>query len=260
MIDIADPYQAGDSLWHRADPRAKLLVVVGFILSLSLIPIGRWAGVALLAGLLTAGIFSARLDLRWLLRRSLLALPFVLAALPLPLTTPGQPLATVPLLGWPISLEGTLRLLTILVKSWLSVQAALLLVATTPFYEILWGLRGLQMPRLLVAVVALMYRYLFVLADEAARLVRARASRAALLPGRRRPGLLWQARSAGNMVGALFVRALERSERVYAAMLSRGYTGELRVLDPPAWRPADAWLLLGALFALAGAILLGRLG
>jgi cobalt/nickel transport system permease protein len=253
-IHLAEPYHAGTSPWHRANAKAKLLIVVAFILTLSLLPAGSWDGLALAAGLLWIAIFSAGLRAGWLFKRSLWALPFLLAALPLPFTTPGQPLFA----DWPISYEGTLRLLTILMRSWLSVQAALLLVATTPFYEILWGLHGLRVPRLLVSVVALMYRYLFVLADEAGRLLRARSARAALLPGRRPPGLLWQARVAGNMVGVLFVRAIERSERVYAAMLARGYQGELRIAEPPAWLPADTRLLLLAATSLALILLVGK--
>ena len=253
-IHLAEPYLAGDSLWRRANPKAKLLIVVAFILALSLSPAGAWLSLGLAAMLLWAAALSAGVRAGWLLKRSLLALPFLLAALPLPFTTPGRPLCA----GWPISYEGTLRLLTILIRSWLSVQAALLLIATTPFYEILWGLRGLRVPRLLVSVVALMYRYLFVLGDEAGRLLRARAARAASLPGRRPPGILWQARVAGNMVGVLFVRAIERSERVYAAMLARGYQGELRVAEPPAWTPADTRLLLVTASAVTLIILLGK--
>jgi len=253
-VHLADPYCAGDSLWHRANPKAKLLLAIGFILTVNLLPAGSWISLALLAGLLWSAVLSARLRPAWLLKRSLLALPFILAAFPLPFTMPGRPLVA----GWPITYEGTLRLTTILIRAWLSVQAAILLVAVTPFNELLWGLHGLRLPRTLVSIIGLMYRYLFVLADEAGRLMRARSARAALLPGRRRPGLLWQARVAGNMVGVLFVRAIERSERVYAAMLSRGYQGEVRMLAPPAWQPADTRLALGSALALLAAILLAQ--
>jgi cobalt/nickel transport system permease protein len=205
-----------------------------------------------------AACLSAGLQLGWLLRRSLLAAPFVLAALPLPFTYGGPAIAHVPWLGWPISAEGLLRLAAVLARSWLSVQAAVLLAGTTPFPAILWGLAGLHVPRVLVAVIALMYRYIFVLADEAQRMVRARAARSARLPGRRRPGLLWQARTAGNMAGVLFVGAVERSERIYAAMLARGYDGEPRLLAPPAWRAADTWLAAGGAMVLVLALAVGR--
>jgi cobalt/nickel transport system permease protein len=90
---------------------------------------------------------------------------------------------------------------------------------------------------LLVAMFGLMWRYLFILADEALRLMRARAARSgAPEPGRgRRPArsggsLAWRARVTGGMAGNLFLRAFERSERIFIAMLSRGYDGEVRTL------------------------------
>jgi cobalt/nickel transport system permease protein len=76
-----------------------------------------------------------------------------------------------------------------------------------------------------------MWRYVFVIVEEAQRLLTARTARSARVRGRRGPGVSWQARTAGNMVGSLFLRSLNRSERVYIAMLSRGYNGEARSLE-----------------------------
>lgn len=130
-------------------------------------------------------------------------------------------------------------------------QAAALLVYTTPFHDLLEGLERLRLPRLMVAVISLMYRYLAVLTDEATRMMRARASRAATPPGAPAPDWRWQGRVVGNMVGALFIRAYERSERVYIAMQSRGYQGHLRHLhDRPFPRPQLA-LLAAAVLLLA---------
>jgi len=92
----------------------------------------------------------------------------------------------------------------------------------------------LRVPGTLVAITAFMYRYLFTLRDEAVRLVRARAARSGALSGQRSGGrVIWRAQVSGSMVGNLFLRSYERSERVYAAMLARGYTGEMRTLDLP---------------------------
>jgi cobalt/nickel transport system permease protein len=97
-----------------------------------------------------------------------------------------------------------------------------------------------------------MYRYLFVLADEAQRLMRAREARSAQPDGRRvRRSITWRARVAGHMVGNLFLRSYERSERVYQAMLSRGYTGDLRTLDTRRLTLYDVIALLMFVLALA---------
>ena len=74
-------------------------------------------------------------------------------------------------------------------KSWLSVQAAIVLAACTPFPDLLQAMRAVRVPRLLVAMFGLMWRYLFVLADEALRLMRARSARSGVLEAGRAPGV-----------------------------------------------------------------------
>ena len=85
------------------------------------------------------------------------------------------------------------------------------------FSEILRVLQRVRVPALLITTLALMHRYLFVLADEAERMRRAPASRT-FRPGRRRH---WQ--TLATVVGQLFVRASERAERIYDAMCARGW-------------------------------------
>jgi cobalt/nickel transport system permease protein len=116
----------------------------------------------------------------------------------------------------------------------LSVQAAILLSATTSFPDLLVAMRAVHIPRLLVAILAMMWRYLFVLSDEALRLMRARESRSASdgLNGRPGGSLAWRGKVTGGMAGSLFVRSLERGERIHAAMNARGYNGEVRTLSP----------------------------
>ena len=94
----------------------------------------------------------------------------------------------------------------------------------------------------MVAIISFMYRYLGVIGDEAARMNRARAARSADRGGRGAGGSLrWRAGVTGSMVGSLFLRSYERSERIYAAMQARGFDGELRYLaGPPLSRRALA--------------------
>jgi cobalt/nickel transport system permease protein len=122
------------------------------------------------------------------------------------------------------------------------------------------ALRHLRVPSLLVAVISFMYRYLFVLADEVMRLLRARDSRSARLTGYRSGGSIpWRARVAGNMAGQLFLRSYERSDRVYNAMLSRGYTGHFLTLNPHSMRPRDWAAGVVAIALLLLLQLIGRL-
>jgi len=227
------------------DPRVKIVLVLAFILTVVLTPPAAFPIYPLLLALVWSAAVSAELGVAFVVRRAFIAVPFALVALPLIVTTPGPALGHLPLLGWSISSRGLIRAVSIVLKSWLSVQAAILLAATTRFTDLLWALRALRIPATLVAIVGFMYRYLFVLGDEALRLLRARAARSAEAEEGRGGGtLLWRGRVAGGMVGSLFLRSFERSERIYHAMVSRGYAGEIRHLSPPRLRQRDIVLAL----------------
>jgi cobalt/nickel transport system permease protein len=228
--DLTDQYHHRSSLIHHLDPRVKVVVTFLYILALSITPEGTWWIFGFFFALLLAMVWLTHLGLVFAIRRSFIVLPFVLAAVALPFTTPGSILLRVPGLGWTVTEPGVIRFVSILIRSWLAVQAAILMTATTRFPDLLWALGALRFPKPLVSTIGFMYRYLFVLADEALRMIRARAARSAQVPGRNRPSISWLGRVAGSMVGRLFLRALSRSERVYAAMLARGYDGHMRSL------------------------------
>lgn len=201
--------------------------------------------------MIAAGILLSRLSVQQLLLRSLLSLPFVLAAFPLLFTGP-EPREQVMLFdhtSLTISQPGVIRFISIAIKSWLSIIAAILLSSTTRFEELLSAFRKLGLPKLLVAILSLMWRYLSLMVDEARSLARARDSRSA---GQSTRGtLVWRAGVTGKMVGNLLLRSLERSERVYAAMSSRGYTGEPLNRIPGRLTKKDLWILVwGILFCL----------
>jgi cobalt/nickel transport system permease protein len=244
-VDVFDQYRQADSPLHRFDPRVKLAAALAFILAAALTPDGVWLAFAALGMLWLAVALMSDVSIGLLLRRGLVALPFALAAVTVLFTLPGQPVASIP---WPfgdgrltISDNGAIRFLTIMLKSWVSVLMALLLTATTTFPDVLRALRGIGVPKVLVGVIAFMYRYTFVLADEVLRLLRAREARSAAGPAGQKSGgsVFWRAKIVGMMVGSLFIRSLDRSDRVYNAMISRGYAGELLWLDKPAVRASE---------------------
>lgn len=240
------------------DPRTKVVAVVLFILAVNLIPAGAWPVYLVLLALLWSAAVVLHVGMLVLLRRSLVAVPFVLAVVVLPFTTPGAAIYELPGLGWQISREGMTLFLTILCRFFLAVQAAVLLAASTPVSELLWGLRKLGVPTTLVAIIGFMYRYLFVIGEEAGQMIRARAARSAQIPHHRRPSVFWQGRVSGLMVGSLFLRALARSERIYVAMLSRGYDGHPRSmlhLRMVAWD----WIVVIGSGLLLALILWGRM-
>lgn len=254
-------YAHQHSVIHRMDARVKVLLTLAFVFALSLTASRAWPAYILFFTLSLVVILLSRLGIGYVLKRALLALPFVLAALPLIFTGP-QP--HFPLFqGSQIlySPAGLGRFASIAVKSWISLQAAILLAATTRVPDLLTALRQLKIPRLFVAIVGLMWRYLFVMSEEVTRMLRARASRSAALPGSRRSGgtLLWRARVTGGMAGSLLLRSLERSDRVYAAMLSRGYNGEPPQLETAQLARKDWETLSLGFFLLAFLWVIGLL-
>jgi cobalt/nickel transport system permease protein len=205
--------------------------------------------VALVAASATAGLPPLTLT-----RSSWVAIPFALIAFPLVFTRPGAVVVAGDIGAFHVAITdaGLRDFATIAAKSWISVQVALLLAMTTPIPDLIDGLRAMRLPRIMVAIISFMVRYLEVLADEASRMERARSSRAAQGGPGTGGSILWRARVTGGLVGALFLRAYERSERIHAAMLARGFEGELRTVGPPPLGGRAIALTAGGLAVIAG--------
>ena len=245
-VDVFDQYHFTPSRVHELDPRIKVLITVLFILSNALLPDGSWPAFALAWLLLLVANDQSDLGLGFTFKRSAVALPFALVAISAILSPHGSPLAVWDL-GFitlvPTDL-GLTRFFSIIVRSWLSVQIAILLVATTQFPDLLHALEHLRLPRTLTTIIAFLFRYLFVLTNEVFRILRAREARSAGLPGLKGGGkLAWRLKTTGSMAGQLFLRSYERSDRIYQAMISRGYTGHIRTLNPHHMERRD-WLYL----------------
>jgi len=145
---------------------------------------------------------------------------------------------------WQVSVtqSGLLILANVMAKAWLCIFSLILLSATTKLTDLLKGLQQLGIPRVIILILSFMYRYIFVLVDEMMRMRQAWDSRN--FGGSR----LYQLKTIGNMIGTLFIRSYERGERVYAAMLSRGFDDKVRTLHQLAFRHSDAYF--GAVLCL----------
>jgi cobalt/nickel transport system permease protein len=249
--DAFDRYHHGHSLIHDLDPRIKVLVTVAYIVSNALLPDGAWiAFLFAFAFLLLANALSG-LGLGFTFRRSFIVLPFALIAITVLFSIPGSPVFQFKLWMWNfvITDAGLLRFVSIVIRSWLSVQMAILLVSATEFPKIIHALNHLRVPTIITVIISFLYRYLFVLSDEVIRMLRARQSRSAAVAGVRSGGsVAWRAQTAGHMAGQLFLRSYERSDRIYNAMLSRGYKGELMTIHPHHYHRSD--ILIGGLSLL----------
>ena len=233
-----DEYSHLNSFIHRLDPRTKLLASLAFIVAVLLTPASNWRVFAIYFCIIAVMLVLSRLPPLYVLKRSLVIFPFVLLiAVFIPFFKEGQVAGSYNIWLWQISItyNGLLILANVVVKSWLCILALILLSSTTRLADLLKGLRHLGIPQVMILILSFMYRYIFVLVDEVMRLQQARDSRN--FGGSR----LHHLKTIGNMVGTLFIRSYERGERIYAAMLARGFDGQVRTLHKLSFRQADAY-------------------
>ena len=236
---------AGDtaSPVHRLDPRAKILGLVAVTLIAVSTPVAAWPVFVACAFVLAAVAHLARVSPTEIWRRARFVLPLVLvAALLIPLfRTGGETYSLGPLTIHEAGLE---TLAAVAAKATIGTVAAVLLGATTTFPSVLRGLEALRMPRLLVLIAAFMYRYLFVIVEEVGRM------RAALAARGYQPRNALHASALGRVATALFLRTYSRGERVYVAMLARGYNGRMPRLVPLVFGRAEVAFVAGVLTLL----------
>ncbi len=207
--NFIDRYAALDSPLHLLEPRTKLIAFTALIVAVLCIPMS--SGSLFIAYFFATAILMgiSQVPLNYILGRILVILPFiVLASLAVP---------------W----RGYQGLWVLFVRAILCLILLILLTNTTRFVELLRGLRKLGCPQILVMNLSFLYRYLFVLTEEAMRMKQARdCRRVGRAPFREEIKLL------SSMLGALLMRSFERAERMHSAMLSRGYAGDFPVVSP----------------------------
>lgn len=203
-----------DSGVHRLAPECKVVATLLFVFAVVATPREAFWAFGLDAGILLAVALIAKVPLGKLSRRMVIEVPFLAFAVFLPLVGHG-PYVQVGVLT--LSEPGLWGAWNIVVKGTLGVAATSLLTATTTVPELLLALQRLRVPRALVGIASFMLRYGQVLGDDLRRMRVARVSRGD------DPRWLWQVAGIARTAGALFVRSYERGERVYVAMLARGY-------------------------------------
>jgi cobalt/nickel transport system permease protein len=219
-----DHHSGIESPIHHLDARAKIIVFFTFILVGVSSPPNCFYLFGLLAMALIGITLVARLPLGHLVKKVIVVLPFLfVVALSIPFLKKdavggGYNLG---LGGLSVSRSGLWVLWNVIVKSSLGIFAIILLYSTTSFPKLIKGLEKLGSPKIFTALLSFMYRYSFLLIDEMQRMKRARDSRC--FGGR----WIWQSMTIGQMVGTLFLRSFHRGERIYLAMLSRGYQGTM---------------------------------
>ena len=213
MSDFWDRYGRSVSVCHRLPPVLKLVLAVSVIVAGAAIPVRYWPAYGVLGCLVFVGHSIAGVPFGYIVKRLLLFLPFIGSmAISLPLSQGFDR-------GWDL-------MLTILFRGTLAFLVSLWLVNVMPFEQLLVTLRRFKVPAIVVAILAFMYRYVFVVWDELDSLRLARKTRSF---GR---GSLWfRWKTLAQMLGMLLIRSLNRAERIHGAMQARGWDGEVRWLE-----------------------------
>ena len=241
-------YRHGTTPVHALPPHCKLAAVLCFVVAVVSTPREAVWAFALYAALLAGVAAVARISPGFLLKRLVIEVPFVAFALLMPFVVPGE---QTELLGLSVSVPGLWGAWNVLAKGTLGVAASVLLASTTELRSLLLGLQRLRLPPLLVQIASFMIRYGDVIGDELRRMSVARRSRGFEARGVRHWGVL------AKTAGALFIRSYERGERVHLAMVSRGYTGTMPVIDEVTatrtqWAHAAALPVLALVVCLLG--------
>jgi cobalt/nickel transport system permease protein len=231
----------GDSPAHRLDARAKVIATACFVVCVASFPKYEVAELVPFAAFPVALAAAGRVPPSPVVRLLLAASPFALLVGAWNPLLDRAPRALV--LGWEVP-GGVLSFASLLLRFLLCTAGALVLVATTSVPRLVRALDDLGLPRPFLAQVQLLYRYLFLLADEGRRLAEARALRE---PRRRLPRLL----TARRMLASLLWRTWARGDRIYDCMKARGYDGSFPALAPSRFTLGDAAFLAAAVLACA---------
>ena len=252
---FTERHARSDGWLQRRDPRAKmigtLIAIVAASLTLSV------AGLVVLYAATLLAARASRVPFGFFVKRVWLGIPFFagIVVIPAIFFVPGPRLFDLALGPAHIapSINGLAGAALFISRVGVSVSLAVLLVVTTPWADVLKSLRALKVPQVFVLVLSMTYRYLFLFLHTANGILLARKSR---VVGRTSGGE--QRRWITGTMGSLMSRAFKMSNDVYAAMLARGFDGEVRSFARYKLALMDVLALAGVASVSVIAVLAGR--
>lgn len=238
-----------DGFLQRRDPRVKIISFVALVVATGLSR--DWRILAGLYALVLAAAVLSKIDAAFFVKRVWLGIPVFsgIVVLPSIFFVGSHPLLSVPLGAFDVTVyrDGLAAAGVFVLRVGVSVSLAILLILSTKWADVLKALRVLRVPNVFILVLAMTYRYIFVVLHNANGMFLARKSRiVAKTSGKEQR---WWIVAA---IGVLMSRSFRISEDVYQAMLARGFSGRMQTLDDYRLHVAD-WLLLAASVGAAGA-------
>jgi cobalt/nickel transport system permease protein len=234
-IGYMDTLSAQETPIHRLDPRVKLVTTLVFIIIV--VSFGRYEISQLIPFLIFPVVLCAigNVPPAYLIKKILLVSPF---AVMIGIFNPLLDRDILICLGGVGISGGWVSFASILVRFALTVGAALTLIAVTGFNAVCMALEKLGTPRVFVVQLMFLHRYMFVLMDEASRMVRAKSIRSFDNGGS-------TIKTYGSLIGHLLLRTMNRAQRIHMAMCSRGFDGQIRITRPLNIRPKEILFVFG---------------
>ncbi|MCE5193916.1 MAG: cobalt ECF transporter T component CbiQ [Nitrospiraceae bacterium] len=208
-----------DTFVHRLDPRAKIITIIFFIFTVISFPKYEISGLIPLIFFPVTFFMFGDIPVLFIMKKVLIVSPFViLVGIFNPILDKRE---MYQIFGISLS-AGWVSFFSIILKFFLAITSALLLIATTSFPRVCYGLRKLGVPQIFISQMLFLYRYMFVLADETMKIIRGREMRTF---EKNKINI----KAFAQMISIIFIRTLERAERIYKAMLARGFNGEINI-------------------------------
>ncbi len=214
-----DTLSGGNSFVHKLDPRIKLLTTLAYIIFT--VSFGKHDISAMLplifypVFLITAG----GLPVMYIMKKVLFVSPF---ALMIAVFNPILNQNTTLHIGIIGISDGWISFFSIMLRFFLTVTSVIALIASTGFNAVCMAAEKMGMPKIFAVQLLFLYRYIFVMAEEASRMLRARSLRSFGIKGK---GF----NHYGPFIGTLLLRTIDRARRIYLAMCCRGFDGNIRI-------------------------------
>ncbi len=265
---VAETFTTRDGLLQSLDPRGKMISILAVVFAISVTKDLRLLAAVYLLTLIFAHL--SKIGIGFFIKRVWLFVPFFAGVIVIPVIfnvfLPGDPL--VPIMDLPpgahlgpaalpasiyITKQGTFAAVTFTLRVATAVSAVVLLFLTTPQQLLFKSLRSLRVPKVYVLTMAMAYRYIFLFMEMIRDLHIAKKSRTI-----RSMSLRDEQRWVGGRIGYMLIKSLDMSEKVHMAMVSRGYSGDVRIMHDYHLRGRD-YIAVGSALALSLTLILASL-
>lgn len=254
---VSETYAKRDGLLQSLDPRAKLISILAVIFASSVVGDLGLLILVYLATLLFA--YLSKIDVLFFIKRVWLFIPIFAGIIAFPMIFniffPGDPLVQIAYLGeglhlGPFSLpesifitkQGANMAIIFTMRVATCVSAVVLLFITTPQQVLFKSLRSIGVPKIYVLTLEMAYRYIFLLMDMVREMYVAKKARTI-----KSRSMFEEQKWVGGRMGYTLIRSLDMSEKVHMAMTSRGFTGDVKVMQQLQMRNLDYFTIAAAI-------------